>query len=215
MKIQSLGHSSFLVKGKNGSVVFDPFEPKSVGLKFPKVEADVVTVSHNHADHNNSAAVGGETKIIFDFPGEYEHKGIRVFGYQTYHDAKNGEERGENIVFKILLDGITITHLGDLGHLPGEDLVEALKDTDILMVPVGGFYTIGPKEAVKLVEMIKPEIIIPMHYNDPRLDQTVFKEVVPVREFLSLMGAEGITPVDKLEVKIDTMPEKEVVVLSF
>lgn len=215
MKIQCLGHSSFYVKGKNGSVVFDPFDPKDVGIRFPKVDADVVTVSHQHPDHNNSAGVGGEDKIVFDFPGEYEHKGIRVFGYQTFHDATNGSERGENIVFKVLLEGITITHCGDLGHLPNEELVEALKDTDVLMVPVGGFYTIGPKEAAKLVELIKPEIIIPMHYNDPRLNQEVFKEVQPVKEFLSLMGLESLAPVDKLEVKSDSLPEKEVVLLSF
>src|SRR3989304_8356269 len=184
MKIQCLGHSSFLVKGKNGSLVFDPFEPKDVGIKFPKVEADVVTVSHQHSDHNNSAGVGGE-KIVFDFPGEYEHKGIRVFGYQTYHDGTNGSERGENIVFKVLLEGITITHCGDLGHLPNEELIEALKDTDILMVPVGGFYTIGPKEAVKLVNLLNPEIIIPMHFGDARLNQAAFKELQPVKEFLS------------------------------
>ncbi|MFA6005992.1 MAG: MBL fold metallo-hydrolase [Patescibacteria group bacterium] len=215
MKIQYLGHSSFLIKSKNGTVVTDPFEPKDVGLKFPKVEADLVTVSHQHLDHNNVAVVGGEGKLVFDFPGEYEHKGIRVFGYATSHDDKNGADRGENIIFKILLEGITITHCGDLGHIPNEEIMESLKDTDVLMLPVGGFYTIGPKEAMKIVNLINPEIIIPMHFNDPRLNQEAFKDLLPVKEFLTLMGVESLQPVDKLELKSDTLPEKEVVLLSF
>lgn len=213
MKIQYLGHSSFILKGKQGSVVTDPYDSAMVGVKFPSVEADIVTVSHQHADHNQSQLIGGE-KIVFDFPGEYERKGIRVFGYQTYHDAQNGSERGENIMFKIIIDDVVVLHCGDLGHVPADDLIEQVKDSNVVLVPVGGFFTIGPKEAVELVKLLNPEVVIPMHFNHPKVKQDAFGQLAPVSEFLKLMGKEGLAAVSKFEVTVDSLPDKEVVLLD-
>lgn len=204
MKIQYCGLSSFVIKTKNADVVTDPFDAKTVGFKFPSLEADIVTVSHQHADHNNSSAVAGEN-IVFDFPGEYERKGVRVIGYQN---------RGENIVFKIIADGITIVHAGDLGHVPDDELMENMKDADILFIPVGGFYTISAKQAAQITDVIKPEIVIPMHFNEAKLNQEVFGKLEDVTEFLTLVGKKGLAPVSKLDIFVDKLPEREVVLME-
>lgn len=214
MKIQYLGHASFLLKNRAGSVVTDPFDPTMVGIKFPKVEADIVTISHQHQDHNRSDLVGGQP-VVFDFPGDYERKRVRVFGYQSYHDGQKGSIRGENIIFKIIIDNIVVLHCGDLGHLLDEETLEKVKDTNVLLVPVGGFYTISAKEAVELAEMIGPEIIVPMHFNHPKLNQQTFGKLSGVEEFLKLMGKETLQPVKRLEITSETLPEKEVVLLEF
>ncbi len=214
MKIQYLGHAAFLLKNKLGSVLTDPFDPTMVGLKFPKVEADIVTVSHQHQDHNRADLVGGQP-VVFDFPGDYERKGIRLFGYQTYHDSEKGRARGENIMFKIVIDNIVVLHCGDLGHLLDEETLEKVKDTDVLLVPVGGFYTISAKEAVELTEQINPEIIVPMHFNHPRLNQQTFGKLSAVDEFLKLMGKEKLQPLKRLDITPEALPEKEVVLLEF
>ncbi len=214
MKIHYLGHSSFLIKGKNATVVTDPFKSEMVGIKFPTTEADIVTVSHQHEDHNQVAAVTGD-KIVFDFPGEYERKGVRLMGYQTYHDDELGKARGENIMFKIIIDGIVILHCGDLGHMLSDDVIEQVKDTNVLLLPVGGHFTLDPKQAQELYKAINPEVVIPMHFNDPKMNQEAFGNLAPAQEFLKLIGKEGVTPVSKLDVTVDTLPEKEAVLLQF
>ncbi|MEK9179436.1 MAG: MBL fold metallo-hydrolase [Patescibacteria group bacterium] len=213
MKIKYCGHSSFLIQTKNADIVTDPFDTKMLGIKFPSVEASIVTVSHQHPDHNQTDAVGGE-KVVFDFPGEYERKGVRIIGYQSFHDDAKGKERGENIIFKIIADGITIVHLGDLGHIPDDELMENIKDADILLIPVGGFYTIDAKTAVKIADIIKPEILIPMHFNDPKLNQEAFGKLLGVDEFLSLVGKKDLAPVSKLDISVEKLPEREVVLLD-
>lgn len=214
MKIQYLGHSCFFIKNKEASVVTDPFNPQLVGLKFPKVDADILTVSHQHPDHNQAQQVGIKP-VVFDFPGEYEAKGVKVNGYQSFHDDKNGTVRGENIIFKITINNVILTHLGDLGHLPNQELLEQLEDTDVLLVPVGGFYTINASQAAEVIRAIKPSVTIPMHYNSPELNQVEFGKLSGVTEFLKLMGKDGLTPVPKLEIKSEEdLPESETVLLS-
>jgi len=213
MRIRYFGHSSFLIRNKKATVVTDPFNAKIVGFKFPKVEADIVTVSHEHEDHNQADLVEGNP-IVFNFPGEYESKGVRIYGYRTFHDDKKGAERGENIIFKFIIDGVVLLHCGDLGHLPKDSLLEQIEDTDILFVPVGGFFTIGPNQAKKLTELLKPEIIIPMHYNHPKLNQKEFKDLAPVDDFIKLMGKEGLESVPSINIKEDELPDSEVVLLD-
>jgi len=214
MKIQYLGHSCFEIKNREVSVITDPFDPKLVGLKFPKIEADVVTVSHGHTDHNYVAGVGVKP-VVFDYPGDYEVKGVKIFGLQSWHDKTRGSERGENIIFKIVIDGIVVTHLGDLGEMPSRELLEELEDTDILLIPVGGTFTINAAEAAEIVKAIKPAVTIPMHYQVPKLNPAEFAALSDPGEFLKLLGKAGIAPVSRFEAKNEEeLPENEVLLLE-
>ena len=218
MEIKYLGHSSFLIKTKTTKVVTDPFDPEMVGLKFPKTEADIITVSHQHSDHNqvkNVSGVNGVSPLVVDMPGEFEKMGVRVFGFQSFHDKTKGTERGENILYKIEAEGISVLHCGDLGVIPEESFLYSIADVDILMVPVGGLYTIDSDEAVQLVKKIEPAIIIPMHYNHSRLNQKNFSQLTGVSEFTKKFGIENLAPIPKLVYKKEEIEqEMKVVVLE-
>lgn len=216
MDITYFGHSSFLIKTRDCKIVTDPFDPKVVGFPFPKPTADIVTVSHPHGDHNNVVAVQGEP-MVFDWPGEFERKGVRIFGVQSYHDDKEGAERGENVIFKFELEGMTVVHAGDQGFVADNKQMEEIGDVDILIVPVGGHYTIDAKQAADMAKKIEPHIIIPMHYAHDRLNPELASHMAPVDEFIKQMNVEAPQPVDKLSVKKEDLAEKElaVVLLSF
>lgn len=218
MDITYLGHSSFKLKGKEAVVVTDPFEKKSVGFAIPTASADIVTVSHAHADHNAFEAVSGtarrEQPYVISAPGEYEISGVGVFGWSSYHDGQSGEERGNNTVYSIMIDGVRVVHLGDLGHMVDDKLVDGLGTVDVLLVPVGGVYTIGPKEAAAVVERLSPALVIPMHYKTDRHNEQ-FAELSGLGDFLSIMNASVTEPLDKLRVVPETLPEQaQVIVLS-
>jgi len=206
MQIKYLGHSSFLIKTKDAKVVTDPFDPKSVGMKFPKQEADVVTLSHHHADHNYKSGVSAEALVI-DWPGESDKLGVRITGYPTFHDKDNGAQRGENTVFKIEAEGVSILHCGDLGHVLTDELVDEIGDVDILLVPVGGHYTIDAAEAVGLIHKIEPSIVIPMHYNHKDLDQKTYSMLTGLEEFIKAYGSAPSETLDVLNMKKDDLPE--------
>lgn len=213
MEITFLGHSSFKLKGKTGSVVTDPFDPQMVGLKYSGVEGDIVTVSHEHDDHNQVSLVRNVKKVISG-PGEYEILGISILGFPSFHDDKEGSVRGKNTIYVFEIDGLRIAHLGDLGHALSEELVEDLGDIDILMVPVGGEYTIGPDEATNVVSAIEPTIVIPMHYQMPGLKPETFSKLTPVDSFLKEVGLTSEN-LPKLIVKKEELGEdKKVVVLE-
>lgn len=216
MEIKYLGHSSFLIKTKNARLVTDPFDPKTVGLKFPKIEADIVTVSHQHQDHNQSQLVSSlpnEEKLLIDLPGEFEKKGVKISGYLTYHDAEKGKQRGENVIYRIEAEGISILHCGDLGEIPDDQLIETLNGIDILMVPVGGFYTIDSTKAIELIKKVEPSLIIPMHYNHSRLNQEIFTNLNDIDEFLKKGGWSVDKPLSKLIIKAEDLEEEMRVVL--
>lgn len=186
MDISYLGHSSFKVKTKTASIVTDPFESEMVGLKYSGVEGNIVTISHDHKDHNASSKVSGVKKVV-DGPGEYEVMGVSILGYQSFHDASGGSERGKNTIYVIEAEGLRLCHLGDLGHLPDENLVNQIGDVDVLMIPVGGEFTIGPKDAYEIVSKIEPYFVIPMHYKMPGVAET-FANLQPVESFLKESG---------------------------
>lgn len=187
MEITYLGHSSFKIKTKSATVITDPFDPKEVGLKYSGVEGEIVTVSHNHKDHNAIDKVSSIKKVL-EAPGEYEVSGVSLMGYRTYHDGKEGAERGKNTVFVIEAEGLRLVHLGDLGHALSDELVDEIGDVDVLMIPVGGFYTIGPKEATEIVSKIEPYFVIPMHYKVPDLSPSLGDNMLPVEDFLKESG---------------------------
>lgn len=201
MQINWLGHSSFLITSqaeKNGPVkiVTDPFDEK-IGLKMPKVEADILLVSHSHYDHSNKSAVKGDYFLI-DSPGEYEIKGVYVEGISAFHDEEEGKKRGLVTIYKINCEGLNICHLSDFGQkILSSEQEEKIGDIDILMIPVGGGFTLNPSDAWKLVQEISPKIVIPMHYKVPGL-KIDLKEV---QEFLKEAGQEDIKPEKKLTIK--------------
>lgn len=208
MEILHLGHSSFKIIGKNVTVVTDPFDAAKMGIPFPRTEADVVTMSHDHFDHNAVGAVRGEF-LCFDSPGQYEIKNAEITGTASFHDDKKGAERGQNTIFSYEIDGIHICHLGDLGHELSSEQLEKLDGVDVLMVPVGGKLTIDAKEATKVISDIEPKIVIPMHYKAGKMT-----DIDPLDTFLKEIGK---TPKrqERLKIQKKDLPEEmEVVILG-
>lgn len=215
MYITYLGHSCFKLEGKETQAVLitDPFD-KTVGLRVPKMAADIVTISHNHKDHSNSSAVNAADGKVFviDSPGEYEIKKVFVYGMPSYHDNAQGAERGENVIYRIEMDGISFAHLGDLGHLLSGSALEKLEGIDVLFIPVGGNYTLDGKEASKLITSIEPRIVIPMHYKVQGLNL----DIETVDPFLKEMGVPKKEPVNKLKLVQKDLPQgvMEIIVMT-
>lgn len=195
------------------TIITDPFSPEKVGLKLPRLEADIVTISHDHDDHNNSAAVKGEPRLITG-AGEYEIKGVFIEGVFSYHDDQKGAERGTNIMYRYEIEDLSVTHLGDLGTELDNKQLESLEGTDILLVPVGGVYTINAATAVKVINQIEPRIVIPMHYDVSGLKLS--KKLDPLESFLKAIGVKPRQE-EKLKIVKKDLPQEnmEVVVLSF
>jgi len=216
MNIIWKGQSCFQIsanqgKGNNVNVVIDPFD-ETIGLRAPKLEADLLLVSHGHHDHNNKKGVLGNYFLV-EGPGEYEVKDIFVQGIQSFHDTSEGKDRGMNTIYTIEAEDLKICHLGDLGQKElTPEQVEQIGDVDILMIPVGGNFTIEAKEAVKIISQIEPSIVIPMHYFIPKLKI----KLEGVDKFLKTMGIKKLDPVAKLSIKKkDISPEEaKIVVLS-
>jgi len=205
MKISSYGHSCFKVKCKDLNILIDPFD-NSIGLKVPKTKADVVLVTHHHHDHDYVQAAGREALII-DGPGEYEIKGVFIYGREAFHDDQEGAERGAITMYLIEEEKIRLAHLGDLGQkkLTKEQL-EFLDNVDILLIPVGGQYTIDASGASNIINEIEPRIVIPMHYNVPGLKFSPKLDSVD-----SFIKEIGLSPekMDELKVTEKTLPSSE------
>lgn len=186
MIIQWIGHSSFRISGSK-TIITDPYE--GIGLDYPEVTADIVTVSHGHHDHNAVHAVAGDPAVISD-AGARRIADVSIVGYHTYHDDAQGAQRGRNVVYVIRMDGVKIVHLGDLGCMPDDSVLGAIDRADVLLIPVGGNYTIDAKTAAKIVDEVKPRTVIPMHYKTPSLQVNVSGS----EEFLSLMEDVQVVP---------------------
>lgn len=216
MDISWYGQACFKLKGKNATVVIDPFDPNYVGLKFPKdLSADVVLSTHDHKDHNFAEAVTnplGGKPMVFNKPGEYEVGGVVITGINSFHDNSEGAERGTNVIFNMFFDNLEIVHLGDFGQNKlTEQQIAEIGQTDIVLIPVGSVYTIDAKAASDIVSQLEPKIIIPMHY---KIEGLKF-ELDGVDKFLKEMGVENIVPQPKLSITKDKLPEEpQVVVLN-
>jgi len=209
MEIDWFGLSCFRLRAREATLVTDPYE-KSIGLKFPRPRADIVTISHNHAGHDYADGVPGNPKVL-NGPGEYEISSVFVTGVQTFHDKRNGRDRGKNTAYAINMDGINICHLGDLGHVPNQAQADAIGDVDILLVPVGGGNALNASDAAEVVSLFEPLVVIPMHYRVP--DLTV--KLDSVDKFIKEMGVKAPDPVESYNVKRDGLPkEMQVVLLS-
>ncbi len=163
MKIRYLGHSCFEITAKNGmKIITDPYQ--GVGYELPKnLTADIVTVSHGHFDHAYTAGV--QAKRVLSTAACYEESGIKIYGVPSYHDEVRGAKRGENILFKMEIDGLTLCHMGDIGEEPSPALIEQIGRVDVLFIPVGGTYTIDHAGAMRYVEALQPKALVPMHYR--------------------------------------------------
>ncbi len=186
MKITYLAHSCFLIETKdNVSIIIDPYRPGAFGdaIKYKPIDipADIVLITHEHADHNAVDEVRGSPQIVRK-SGEWIVKGIPILGIKTYHDTVEGRERGTNNIYVIESDGIRLAHLGDLGHLLSEKEKKALGDIDVLFTPVGGLFTINPSEAWKNAEFIGPKVVIPMHFKT----EAITFQLSPLGEFLKV-----------------------------
>lgn len=207
MEITWLGHSAFRLRGKEATVLTDPYGSE-IGYALGKVSADIVTVSHDHYDHNNVGAVTGSLKVISG-PGEYEIRGVRITGIRTYHDSEGGLRRGKNTVYVIELDDLVVAHLGDLGHVPTPEQVQQMGNVDVLLIPVGGTFTINAAQAAEVVNLVEPKIVIPMHYKTPSLKL----DVDSADRFLREMGVKQVEPQPKLVVNKGALPAETTVVL--
>ena len=209
MTITWYGHSCFRIEAKEGSILIDPFS-KDIGLRPPKIKDDLVLVTHHHFDHDNVGEANPEALII-DGPGEYEKQGMQVRGISSFHDKANGKERGLNTIYLIKADDMTLCHLGDLGQDKLDDKqVEDIGDVDILMIPIGGTYTLDSKEAVSVVGQIEPKVVIPMHYKIKDLKV----EISGPDKFLKEIG---LSPekVDKLKIAKKNLPVEEMKLVMF
>ena len=215
MEISWLGHACFVLRGKNATVVTDPFSPQQSSPSgdalrlLSKVNASIVTISHDHPGHNNAAAVGGSPRIVRG-PGEYEISDVLITGIASYHDTKRGQEHGRNTIYVIHMDDLVICHLGDLGHTLQEEQLEEAADADVLLLPIGGQHTINAAQAAQIISQVEPRIVIPMHYraaSDEGPD--------PLSKFRREMGVEPIEPQAKLSVTRSNVPaEMQIVLLT-
>ncbi len=202
VEIRWLGHACFLITAGDGTrILTDPFDD-SVGYDLPTVPADVVTVSHAHFDHNNVGAVQGSPEVV-NSPGDRSVGGVRIRGVQTCHDTKGGALRGRNIVFVIETDDITICHAGDLGHVPSDETAKSIGRVDVLLIPVGGTYTLDAKGAQEAVRKLDPRIVIPMHYKTPDLKMT---ELDSAERFLAGLLRVERTPGSSYTVQVSSLP---------
>ena len=190
----------------------DPFDPAMVGFKYPKLEADMVTISHQHQDHNFLGQISGSPFVI-DGPGEYEVKNVSIFGFPSCHDEKGGAERGPNTIYLIETEGLRLCHLGDLGRKITPEEKEAINGVDILFVPVGGVFTIGPAEAAGVIREIEPKLILPMHYKMLGMKEENFGKLAQLGAFLKEMGISEPPVEQKLVVSVEKLAEETRVVV--
>ncbi|NCO24347.1 MAG: MBL fold metallo-hydrolase [Candidatus Infernicultor aquiphilus] len=202
MKIKWLGHSSFLIESERGiKIITDPFD-ETLGYKMPRIKVNIVTVSHEHFDHNFVRGMKGKPVVFKGLVKRESHK-MEFRGISSYHDSVYGGQRGPNTIFVIKADGLNLCHLGDLGHILSSDKLTEIGSVDILFIPVGGFYTIDSNQATQIIKDIKPKIAIPMHYKT----RAIKFSIDPVEIFLS--GKDKVKRLEssEFEIKSETLPK--------
>ena len=199
MKITWLGHSAFRLEESTGTtVVTDPYSESLVGYRMRKVAADAVTVSHGHKDHCELYRIEGGAEVL-DTVGFWEVKGVDITSMLSYHDAAKGAHRGQNLIFKYRMDGVDLCHLGDIGEECGVSTGDAIVTVNVLMIPVGGNYTIDAARAKEYVDFLMPDIVIPMHYRTPSCNIDIER----VNDFLDLFDEEQLVYVDGDTIEVD------------
>ena len=191
MLIRSMGHSQFLLEDRHGQrVVTDPFDAHT-GYPMTPVRADAVTVSHAHGDHSFTEKVTGSPVVIDTAGTRSPLPDVRITGIPSFHDGEGGAKRGSNLLMLIEMDGLRTLHCGDLGHLPDGAILEAAGRVDVLLVPVGGFFTIDAEAAMETCRLFRPRVIVPMHYRTKYNASWPIQDAAP---FLKLCSKNGLTP---------------------
>jgi L-ascorbate metabolism protein UlaG (beta-lactamase superfamily) len=218
MEITYLGHSCFKLKSKSGLVLYmDPYKSEIVGQKLPKDVADIVTISHDHEDHNCreviTGAINRESTFVIEKEGEYEIAGILITATKSYHDKTEGSERGKNLIVSVVMDEVNVVHLGDLGHKLSESQVERMGEVHALMIPVGGKYTMSSEEVFETIKEIQPSYVIPMHYGvgeiEPALEGIEKLDKFMEKNKLPLAGES----VHKIKLELGALPDDTQVLL--
>ncbi len=202
------GHSCFRLRGREATIVTDPYD-RSISYPTLRLTADIVSTSHPHPHHSFVEAVqgaGGPPRRV-EGPGEYEIAGAMITGVATYRDKQKGKVHGKNTAFLFELDDLSVCHLGDLGHTLSAEQIEALKDADVLLVPVGGQCTIDAVEATEVISQLEPKLVIPMHYGTPKIP------LDPIGRFCREMGVSELAVTPKLTVTRSALPEETQIVL--
>ena len=210
-RVRWCGHSYFIVESGGLKLAIDPHDGGSLGIKTCYVDADIVLVTHNHYDHNAVEVSSSRDSIIIRWADGLKVIGdLRVKGFKFYHDKAQGRLRGETIAYVISLEDIRILHLGDIGHQLLDEDVAKLKPVDILLIPVGGVYTIDHSEAWTLIQTLKPKIAIPMHYWIPG----AITPLNPIDKFLNLAKTQTIKQESReLTIWTDRLPEKTTIII--
>ena len=205
MKLEYLGHSSFIIKGGK-TLVADPYA--DIGYHLPQINADIVTVSHSHYDHSAAHLIGGSPSVI-DKAGKYSFDGFKIEGISTFHDGQGGAKRGGNIVYKIEIEGVTICHLGDIGQELDDGILKFIKNANILLIPTGGKYTLDAAAAKEFIEAATPDIAVPMHYktDDLKID------IAPVSNFTSLFDG-NLIKYKKSISELDISKNTQIIILE-
>lgn len=208
MKIKFLGHAAFLITSDQGiRVITDPYKPGCFGggIKYSPIteEADIVTISHDHDDHSETKIKGNP--VFVKEKGKKEIKGITINGIEVFHDKSGGKERGKDIIFNMLIDGLNVVHMGDVGHIISKDDVEKLGNVDVLLIPVGGYFTIDANDADNIIELLKPKIVIPMHFKTAKCEFPI----APVEDFIKNKEVKKID--GELEVKKESLLSSRVI----
>lgn len=200
MRIVHHGHSCFEFADSRITVVIDPHDGKSIGIRPPTASADVVLMTHGHYDHASARSIRGDHTDIMCREGEFEVKGLRVEGIPTFHDHRNGEDRGINMMYRFEMDGLTFCHCGDLGCVPGPDVIGRIEGIDFLFVPVGEVITMTIPEIRTFLELVNPNVIVPMHYRVGGLSLPLS----PLDDFLGILPEETV---EYMGNEIDILPD--------
>ncbi len=222
MDITWLGHSCFQLRGKNVTLVTDPFSAQYGDIaRLSKTNASIVTVSHNHAGHNSVEGVpgvGGKAPRVVRSPGEYEISDVLITGVASYHDNKHGQEQGRNTIYIIHMDDITVCHLGDLGHTLQEEQLEEVADADVLLLPIGGQHGINVTQAAEIIGQVEPRFVIPMHYRPVGPDEAGGETTNPLDKFCREMGIDKNNVQPKFTITRNTLTtapsELQIILLS-
>jgi L-ascorbate metabolism protein UlaG (beta-lactamase superfamily) len=187
------------------TIVTDPHDGKSIGIKSPNVKADIALISHDHFDHNHFRVVAGRKTKVFKREMDITKNGLRIQSMGVFHDDASGSKRGENLLFKFTVDGLSFCHLGDLGHLLDENTTMKIGSIDVLFIPVGNVFTIGPKDAWKIINSLKPKVAIPMHYRVGGLSLSI----KPIDPFLEDASSESVVKVgNEIDFESEDLPEE-------
>lgn len=213
VKLKWYGHASFLITADNGlKIITDPYEPGgydgAIGYGEIPDTPDIVLCSHDHADHGYTKGLKGEFEVV-NKSGVTVVKGIEFKGVEAYHDTEEGQQRGTIIIYTFAIDGVNICHLGDLGHEIDDALAEKIGDVDVLLIPVGGMFTINGNVADRVIEKINPKIVIPMHY---KTDKCGFP-LARIEEFIDRKRNVSLMATDEIAITKETLPKNQMIML--